>query len=156
MASLSHLGFDATKEKEMGSREPIPIGNYKMVAKSSEWKDTKDRTGRYLKFEFEVIDGQHKGRKIWANYNLENKSQEAVQIARVELAALCRAVSLPSPNDTAELHNKPFMAKIGIRKGSGNYGPQNEIQGYEKLNGSASSPAASDSQSEETPPWMAK
>lgn len=155
MAQLGNTlgGFNANEEPELKS-EPIPSGEYKVIASKSEWKETKNRNGKYLKFEFEVIDGKYKGRKIWQNFNLDNPNPDAVKFARAEFATFCRAVNVPTPNDSAELHNKPFRAKVGIQQSPG-YDPQNTLKGYHKL---SDAPASGNGESvpDGKPAWMAQ
>ena len=35
-------------------------------------KATKAGTGQYLQLGFQILDGPHKGRKLWARLNLDN------------------------------------------------------------------------------------
>lgn len=112
MANLA--GFDANQIPEQQEFSAIPEGQYLAMATASEEKVTAKGTGEYLQFTFEVLDGQHRGRKLWARMNLKNPNKTAVEIAQRELAALCRAVGIPKPQDSAELHNKPLLLTVGI------------------------------------------
>lgn len=112
MANLN--GFDASTVPEQESFSAIPEGQYVVLATASEFKPTKNGNGEYLQFVFEVIDGQYKGRKLWARLNLKNANQTAVDIAQRELAAICKAVGIIKPTDSAELHNKPLMVTVAV------------------------------------------
>ena len=112
MASL--FGFDASQVPEQQEFSALPEGQYAVIAISSEMKPTKAGTGQYLQIVFEVLDGPQKGRKLWARMNLVNPNQTAVEIAQRELAALCRAVGVIKPSDSAELHNKPLMVEVAV------------------------------------------
>ena len=105
MANLG--GFNAS-EVEPASFDAIPAGKYQAVITESERKETKSGTGEYLQLTFEIIEGDFKGRKLWARLNLSNPNQQAVQIARGELSAICRAVNVLQPGDSVELHNLPL------------------------------------------------
>lgn len=122
MASL--VGFDASQVPEQESFSALPEGQYVVIITASEMKPTKNGQGQYLQFVLEVLDGPSKGRKVWARLNLMNQNQTAVDIAQRELAAICRAVGVIKPNDSAELHNKPLMIELGVeiddRKREGN------------------------------------
>jgi len=122
MASLN--GFDASTIPEQREFTALPEGQYVVVATASEMKPTKNGNGEYLQITFEVIDGPRKGAKLWARLNLVNQNQTAVDIARVELGAICRAVGVIKPNDSSELHNKPLLVTVAVeiddRKREGN------------------------------------
>src|SRR5262245_6505451 len=107
MADLS--GFDAAKVEPTNLLDPLPAGKYPAVITESEMKPNKAGTGSYLQLTFEVLDGAFKGRKLWSRLNLDNPNAQAVQIAKAELSALCRAVNVMAPNDSADLHDLPFV-----------------------------------------------
>jgi hypothetical protein len=135
-------GFDASTVPEQQEFTALPEGQYVMIATSSEWKATKAGTGEYLQFVFEVLDGPSKGRKVWARLNLKNPNQTAVDIAQRELAALCRAVGVIKPSNSAELHNTPFLATIGIEVDDRKR-ESNTIKKYEAVASNSAAPAAS-------------
>ncbi len=134
-------GFDASQVPEQQEFTALPEGQYVMIATNSEWKPTKKGTGEYLQFVFEVLDGPFKGRKVWARLNLKNPNQTAVDIAQRELAALCRAVGIIKPSNSSELHNKPFLATVGIEVDDRNR-EGNSIKKYEAVGGPAPQAAA--------------
>lgn len=112
MASLT--GFDASQVPEQQEFSALPEGQYVVIATASEEKVTKAGTGKYLQITFEVLDGAFKGRKLWARLNLWNPNQTAKDIAQRELGAICRAVGVIRPNDSAELHNKPLVITVKV------------------------------------------
>lgn len=150
MASLN--GFNANNHQPKDF-SPLPAGEYQVVIVSSDRKRNSANTGSYLKFEFDVVDGPGKGRKLWVNLNDENPSQEAVKIAMGELSAICRAVGVLTPNDTVELHNIPLTVKVGIRKNKQSNEEENHIKGYVPRGGASSSPTPSGA-SQGKPAWM--
>lgn len=115
---MSNFTFDATQVEPQGEYKPIPDGTYVVWITSSEWKSTRAGTGRYLALTVEVAEGDHKGRNVYENLNLENPNQTAVNIAKATLSAICRAVNVLQLTDSAQLHNKPFKAVIGARQGN--------------------------------------
>jgi hypothetical protein len=131
MASLT--GFDANTVEPMKARNPIPAGDYKVAITASEQKQTAAKTGTYIALEFSVLEGDHKGRKLFANLNLGNPSKQAVEIAKGELSAICRAIGVMTPNDTADLHNKPLWAEVKLEKRKDNGEMSNRIKGYKSL-----------------------
>lgn len=124
------FGGQSANDIEERSFDPLPMGDYTLVVTDSEMKATKSGTGEYLSLKVEVVEGKYKGRKLFANFNIKNPNAEAVSIARAELAALCRAVRVPNPKDSSELHDKPFDARIGIEKRKDTGEAQNRIKKY--------------------------
>ena len=135
MANLN--GFDATQVEPAAKFDPIPAGRYLAVITESEQKPTKAGTGNYLQLTFQIQEGVHKGRILWARLNLDNPNATAVQIARAELSAICRAVGVTAPNDSVELHNLPLMITVRCRKRQDTGDITNEIAGYAKKESSA-------------------
>lgn len=149
MASLS--GFNAAEVEPSKGFEPLPAGKYLAMIVNSELKPTQAGTGEYLKLEFEIIDGEFKGRKLFANLNLDNPNAQAVQIARAELSAICRAVNVLQPKDSVELHNLPLVLKVGMEKRKDTNELQNRIKGYEPKEIGATKP-----QQGGAAPWQKK
>ncbi|GIW80424.1 MAG: hypothetical protein KatS3mg105_3168 [Gemmatales bacterium] len=139
-------GFDANQVEPTTDFEPIPAGKYVAVITDSEMKPTKAGTGHYLQLAFQIIEGPYKNRFLWARLNLDNPNATAVQIARAELSAICRAVGILAPNDSVELHNLPLVIRVGCKKRPDTGDIVNEIKGYSKKE-SPTPPAHS------APPW---
>ena len=143
-------GFDANQVEPSADFEPIPAGKYEAVITESEMKPTKAGTGHYLQLTFQVVEGEFKNRLLWARLNLDNPNATAVQIARAELSAVCRAVGVLSPNDSADLHNLPLVIDVRCKKRADTGEITNEIRGYAtKEQPAAAQPAAKNG----TPPW---
>src|SRR5262245_3054907 len=98
-------GFNANDVDPNFAFEAIPAGKYLAVITESEMKPTKAGVGQYLQFTFQVLEGEYKGRLVWSRLNLDNPNATTVKIARAELSAICRAIGVPAPKDSAELHN---------------------------------------------------
>lgn len=116
MATLNN--FDANQVDPSVALDPLPAGKYLAVVSESELKPTKTGGGKYLQLTFQIIDGEFKGRLVWARLNLENKSEMTVKIARGELSAICRAIGVMQPKDSVELHNVggPLEINVGLKK----------------------------------------
>jgi hypothetical protein len=130
MANLS--GFDANRVEPTTDFDPLPAGKYLAVITESEMKPTKAGTGSYLQLTFEILDGPHKGRKVWARLNLANSNETTVKIAQAELSAICRAVGVLAPNDSVELHNLPLIIAVKCKKRTDTGEITNEVKGYAK------------------------
>ncbi len=133
MANLNN--FDANNVDPSVALDPIPAGKYIAVITETEMKPTKAGGGKYLQLTFQIVDGDHKGRLVWARLNLENKSEMTVKIARGELSAICRAVGVMAPKDSVELHNIPLEINVGLKKRDDNGEFTNVIKGYGKKGG---------------------
>jgi len=123
----------------------LPAGKYPLHVTDSDVKSTKNNNGSYLDCTLEVIEGEYKGRKLWAKFNLENQNPEAVRIAQRQLADLCLAIGHQGELRNSEhLHYKPFVGRVefiasGTTTKSGyTYDrDSNDVKGFEKYNGAA-------------------
>lgn len=127
---MAMLNFNATAIEPATAYEILPKGKYLCVGIASEMKATKNNTGEYLQITFEIVDGEHKGRKIFERLNIRNANKTAEDIAQRTLSALCRAVGVMQLTDSVQLHDIPVMLDISVEEGKGEYGPQNRIKGY--------------------------
>ena len=146
MADLS--GFNAENVEPARDFELMPAGDYKVIVTEAEKKPTKAGTGAYLEMRLEVIDGPSKGRLLFERLNLWNPNEVAVKIAQQQLASLCRATGVITPNDSSEFLNKPVCATVKIDKGRDGYSDSNGIKTYKAV----AECAASSNAAPETPP----
>ncbi|HMW57733.1 MAG TPA: DUF669 domain-containing protein [Accumulibacter sp.] len=134
MASLA--GFDASVVEPQSAFEPIPAGKYLALISESEMKPTKNGSGQYLQFTFVILDnGPYSGRHLWTRLNLQNRNRTAEEIAQRELSAICRAVGVLCPNDSADLHNLPLAIIVGMERNKETGELTNRIKGYEAAAG---------------------
>jgi hypothetical protein len=148
MADLQ--GFNANEVDPIPDLEPIPAGKYLAMITDSEMKPTKSGDGRYLQLTFQILEGPYKNRFVWARLNLHNANATAVQIARAELSAICRAVGVLTPKDSCELHNLPLVITVKLKKREDTGELHNEVRGYakkESFNGQPQQAATN------VPPW---
>lgn len=121
-------GFNAADYKEQ-TFDVLPAGDYDVVIVASELKPTKKGDGHYLELQLQVLSGQYQNRKLFDRLNIDNPNATAQLIGRGTLSAICRAVKIETPNDSAELHGKPLKATVRVGKDQ-NGNPTNEIKGY--------------------------
>ena len=148
MANLN--GFNAGTVDPMNEYEPIPAGKYSAVITKSEMKPTKSGKGSFLELTFQVIEGQHKGRQLWARLNLDNPNALAMQIAQSALSSICRAVGVLTPKDSSDLHDIPLTITVR-QKVDQDREVRNEIRGYVKQE--AAQAARAPQAPSATPPW---
>lgn len=124
MADLG--GFDATQHES--EFEALPEGEYRCCIVESEKKSTKSGTGELLQVKLQVLDGPHKNRTLFDRFNLWNQSEKARAIAQQQFAAVCKAVNVLTPSDSAQLHLKPLMVRLKVTEYDGR--ERNEVKGY--------------------------
>ena len=153
---MATLNFNANEVPPAEALDAVPAGKYIAVITESEVKPTKSGSGHFLELTFEIIESELKGRKVWARLNLDNPNAQAVQIARGELSAICHAIGVMQPKDSAELHNLPLEISVRCKKREDSDELSNEIKGYAKKDSSnpPTAPTAPAPQSKKgTPPW---
>ncbi len=151
MANLH--GFNASNVDPAVEFEPIPAGKYLAIITDSEMKPTKNGNGSFLDLTFQVIEGPYKNRLLWARLNLDNPNKQAVEIARAQLSAVCRAVGVMQPKDSLELHNLPLQITVKCKKREDTDEIVNEIRGYAKKEAATGQPQQ---EASTTPPWARK
>jgi len=154
---MVQINFNANNVQPSTGFEPLPAGWYMAIIEDSEEKPTSAGTGKYLQFTFQIVDGEHANRKVWARINIENPSEEAVRIGQAELSALCRAVGVMDLRDTNDLHNKPLRIKVvqEKRRDTGEMG--NRVKAYESAGTTGvAAPAARPSGAVQPPAWATK
>ncbi|MCK6458108.1 MAG: DUF669 domain-containing protein [Phycisphaerae bacterium] len=135
MANLN--GFNANEVEPAVGFDPIPAGKYLAVITDSKMKPTKSGVGNFLELTFQILEGEHKGRLVWARLNLDNPNATTVKIARAELSAICRAVGVLAPKDSVELHNLPLVITVAQKKRPDTGEMGNVIKGYAKKDAAA-------------------
>lgn len=112
------FNFDGTVEdltKNDFDRTPLPDGEYLATIQDADYRDNATGTGSYVMTEFEIIDGQHSGRKVWSNYNVQHQNTQAQDIGQQQFAKLCLAtLGKPSCADTDELIGRQVV--IGVAR----------------------------------------
>ena len=148
MASLE--GLDFTVEAGNDDFEPITPGDYVALIVASEKKETKAKTGYYLEFTFQIIEGKFKERRLWDRLNLWNQNKTAVKISNQRLAEIRQAVGVLNPSSSEELHDKPLALKVVTRTRSDTGELTNEIK---KVSSVASVPVESKPETSTESPW---
>lgn len=124
---MARLSFNADDLQE-STRDLLKPGKYLAEIIESEIKETRSG-GTMLSMTFEMLNPA-KGRRVWHNYNLENKSEKAVEIGKQDLGYTARAVGKPRFDDTEDLHNIPLTVSVIIEEGNAEFGPSNKIKSW--------------------------
>jgi hypothetical protein len=144
---MALINFSAENIAPAQTFDPIPLGDYLAMITGSEMKQTQAGTGEYLALTFEIIDGEHQSRRLWANLNLNNPNQKAVEIAQRDLSSICHAIGKLTVADSEEMHDIPLTITVGyemkdkqpVLDGQGR--PRNQIKAYKKADGAPPAPA---------------
>ena len=150
MANLN--GFNANNVEPSTAFDPVPADKYLAIITESEMKDTKSGNGQYLELKFQIVEGEYANRNVWARLNLDNPNAQAVQIARGQLSAICRAVGVMTPKDSCELHDLQLVIKVKCKKREDTGEIANEVKGYEAKAAAAGRPQQAPT-NDTTPPW---
>ncbi len=119
--------FDATSVEPTTAHELLPAGKYRAQIVESEMRVTKNGMGQFLWLMLDILEGEHKGRKIFDQLNLVNPNPTTVEIAQRTLSAICHATGKMHVSDSEELHLIPMMIQVKIRPPKNGYGESNAI-----------------------------
>ena len=134
--------FDATAVDPAKPFTVLPAGKYPAQIVGSEMRLTKDGAGQYLWVQMEVLEGPHKGAKLFDRLNLVNASAKTVEIGQSTLSAICHATNRLNIEDSQELHLIPFTADVVIVPPKNGYGESNKVR-YLPLESGAAAPQPS-------------
>jgi hypothetical protein len=148
MADLT--GFNANNVEPTSGFELIPAGKYLAIITDSAMKSTKAGNGQYLELTFRIVNGPHENRVLWSRLNLDNPSEQAVRIAQGELSAICRAVGVPQPRDSSELHDIPLLIGVVLKRRGDTDEMTNEVRSYSRKDAVGVVPRQ---ETASTPPW---
>ena len=133
---MVEMNFNAGSEAPKDVFEPIPVGWYPAVVVKSDLVPTKNKDGHYINMQIKIIGEKYSGRVVFAKFNVDNKNQQAVQIAENQLARLSHAVGVTKWSDTEELHDKPFAVRIGVQAATAQYEASNKVTNFKVLDDS--------------------
>ena len=126
---------------------PLPSGEYLAHITDSDMKPTKKNDGEYLELEYTVIEGDCKGRKVWARLNLDNPNAQTVDIANRQMASIREATGVVNPQDSTELHYKPHFIRVEFiaagttqKNGYVTTKASNEVRSWRKAEGAQAQP----------------
>ena len=138
---MDFKNFDASAIAPRQAFELLPPGKYTAVISDSEEKRTKKNDGSYLALELTIVDGEHAGRKLFDNLNLNNPTAKACEIAQQTLSSICRAVGVMRPERSSDLHDLPLVVTVKVVPAKDQYEAKNEVKGYAVAGGASEQPA---------------
>jgi len=129
MGNLSDIfGGDMSVPEDALNRGALPVGKYLVQIEKAEIKDNKTGTGNGLSLQFTVIGDKFTNAKVFTWINLQNPSQQAMNIGKKELGQLAIACGFKGiPDSEDELLGKQLVVKLKIREDKPD---ENDITGY--------------------------
>lgn len=111
----NNVDFNSLEEAEGASFQLIPPDTeVPAVAVKSEVK-VNDKGSVSFYYEFQIIEGEYSGYKIWKNFNWQNKNDKAQLIGQNEVKTFLSALNFTDKfNDTTQLHDKPVVLVIDV------------------------------------------
>lgn len=109
--------FDVEPRRDF---EPVPPGEYRLIAKQAEYRQLADGVGVVLDVKFEIVDGAMAGRRIVDGFAVAHQSKnDWVQHSKVKLAHMMRSMRLTTVLDKENadvLVGHECQAKVGHKK----------------------------------------
>jgi hypothetical protein len=157
MAKLQQA-FDANNVNPQQSTGQLPIGKHPVAIVDSIVKATQKNDGGYLELELRIMDGPMTGTTGAYRLNLYNQSAKAVEIANQQLSAICHVTGQFMIQDSAQLHNIPFIVEVGPQKDNPQYTEVKKVfdaNGNEPGKNKAATPAPVQQQAAPVQPYNA-
>ena len=136
------LNINFQEQSPSAGFDPIPVGTYNAALREGEEKPTKAmldgtaKSGKLINAQFEILDGDYAGRRIFTSYNVENDNPVAVKIGYEQLTDLAYVTGQLGAQSFEEFLNIPIQIKVGMSKTNEQYpDPRNEIKGYRDSQG---------------------
>lgn len=121
-------------EIELDNFGPFPAGRYRMQAcKIGEARENQAGSGAYVPVEFEVVEGEAEGRKIFENFSYWHDNTQTVSIALQRTKQWIMATGGDGDIDLdtdilAALEGKEFDAEVTIKPDKSTGVPRNHIR----------------------------
>jgi len=130
MSEFQWTAFNQEDVSPYKGFEPVPPQKYVAAITEAEMKDTSAGTGKFLQFNFEILEGDHKGQIVFDMLNLINPSAQTVEIAKAKLKAICNAVGVTNPQNEGDLLDKPLIIDVTRVKRKDTGEMTNRIKSY--------------------------
>ena len=140
--------FDASGIEPAAGYDVLPAGKYVAQIIESEMRVTSNGMGQFLWLMMDILEGPHKGRKVFDQLNLVNQNTTTVEIAQRALSAICHATGKLQVADSEELHLIPMTIQVTVKPPKNGYGERNAIRYLVPAEGT---PAAASAKSQPAP-----
>lgn len=133
---MAQIGANLSGYKTLDDFEPLPPGEYHVGVVDSGVEQKQN--GMQAKFVYEVIGGDHAGRKIYDRMWITHTNATAAEIGLRSLKTLATAAGHQNPNmvnDTEELHGRELIVRLAVREHEGKH--YQDVKAYKPVNGQA-------------------
>lgn len=136
---MVQMNFDARNyDPSTGGADVFETGEYSFQIVKSEAKTTKAGNGTMLVLEAACLDEGFAGKRLAIRLNVQNPSQQAMEIAYRDLSAICHVVGVLQLTATEQLHGRPFRVRLEKMPRSDDPNKfNNEIRAYLDMQGNA-------------------
>lgn len=110
------MRFNANEVQPAAAYGPLPNGVYRVRVTDANEIENKNRNGKYLELVLLVLEGEHKGRKLWCRYTSEHENEQAASIGRGQISQALRALGKPVINHEVELQDCIADVRVGREK----------------------------------------
>lgn len=108
--------FDTRDYTPDSTYDLIPNGSYTAMIVEAKELISKTSGVPYASLKVEIVDGSHKGRKVYDNLFLNSANDMAQSIARRKLNAIANAVGITVMNGPNDFLYKPIAVEISVDK----------------------------------------
>jgi hypothetical protein len=127
--------FDVNAEieaKEVGEFDntPIPAGHYAVVCERAEETVTKSTNTEAIKFAWSVAEGQHKGRWLWDQCNVDHPTESYAKREAKRFQDICKGTKTLSPKTAGDFPGTACTVEVIIEPASNGYEAKNRIKSY--------------------------
>ena len=113
-------GFDGIGIEAQPDYILLPPGPQPIEIKIAEVRETKAKTGHYIKLDGLIFEGPQKGQHVFDQINIDNPSEVCVQIGQRVLKALKEALGLQTITNTDQFLGGRCIAHVKVKDGMNN------------------------------------
>lgn len=113
--------------KKMKNSILVPEGYYSAMIVDSSRRLTRRGSGVYVLFKFQILEGFHKGKHVYANPLISGKDEVAKKKGLMIIDDISRACGLLAINELSDLHHIPLSIKVKLVPANKDYPESNKI-----------------------------
>ena len=132
MAQIYTPNYNETNEG--ADFKPVPKGKYLARCMAAVEKNSRDGRTTYYDCEWQIVGGQHDGRKVWGTLTEKSHSQEAEDISRRHINTIFAACGKPDsvrlPKDLEGIQVYIFVKEKTYKANDGTMKQGNEVTNF--------------------------
>jgi hypothetical protein len=91
---MFNTDFDPNSVAERQEFTPLPAGYYSAQVIEATMGPTKNGRGERLSLQWDILEGDYQGRRVFQGINVVNENPKAQEIGQEELGEVCRAMGI--------------------------------------------------------------